>query len=279
MIFFESTIFLGKKIHIGIPKCFKTLGRKELAYLLFLVLTCLCCLLGNGLDLFDQRLKDTTVAMEQYGQRLELNLGATLTDTVVLKKEREQLLLAIEERIVTYLYQIPDYSYVNTLKPYLGYRPKLLEELPSAVPLESADYSLSSHYGIRIHPISGKRKKHFGIDLAAPSGKPVYASASGLIADITTTEKGYDTYIVIKHRFGFETLYGHLSKILVQKGQNIKQHELIATVGNSGSATGYHLHYEIVKNGAKIDPRPSLDLKKDIYSNLIDIKSGTNGED
>ena len=89
--------------------------------------------------------------------------------------------------------------------------------------------------------------------------------------DIIYSKKGYGTHIIVKHRFGFQTLYGHLDKVLARKGQKVKQHELIATVGNSGSSTGYHLHYETIKNEIKIDPRPSLNLKKSIYGHLIQL--------
>lgn len=272
MIFSEPATFLGKKIHFDIPKYFKTLGRKELAYSLFMVLLFLCYVLGNDLAMSDEGIKDATVTMDDYVHRPELRLDKVLSDVDAIRQEREQLLMAIEERIGSYLNQILDYSYINSLRPYLKYRPRLLEQFPSAVPLESGDYSLSSDYGIRIHPISGKRKKHFGIDFEATWGRPVYASATGLVTDIIKSEKGYGTYLIIQHRFGFKTLYGHLDKVLVKKGQGIKQHELIATVGNSGSSTGYHLHYEIIKNGTKIDPRSSLGLKKEIYSNLIHIE-------
>ncbi len=186
--------------------------------------------------------------------------------------------MAIEEGIVNYLYQVPDYSYITALETYLQYRPELLRQFPSCVPLEKGDYFLSSRYGIRTHPISKKRAVHFGIDLAAPSGKPVYVSATGTVADVIRSDKGYGIHIIIRHRFGFETLYGHLEKVLVSKGQTVHQHELIGTVGSSGSSTGYHLHYEIRKNDARIDPRPSFDLKKTIYVAVMNTKPENNGE-
>ena len=82
--------------------------------------------------------------------------------------------------------------------------------------------------------------------MAAPLGKTVYATASGIVSKVIYSSNGYGNHIIIKHRFGFESLYGHLNKILVRKGQKIGQHELIATVGNTGTSTGYHLHYEIM---------------------------------
>ncbi|MCM4173060.1 M23 family peptidase [Arenibacter sp. TNZ] len=277
MIFFESTTFWNKKFGIHEPKPTKTSGKKERFYFLFLIIISLFYIIWNGFGISTQRLEDTTVTMDLYEERLKMNLETPLKDSVLVERERNQLLMAIEERIVEFLYQIPDYSYMGSLETYLKYRPQLLEQFPSAVPLEKGNYSVTSNYGIRIHPISNKKRKHFGIDLAAPPGKHVYASASGTIQDILYSKNGYGTHIVIKHRFGFETLYGHLNKVLVRKGQIVKQHEIIGTVGSTGSSTGNHLHYEILKNMIQIDPKLSLNLKKNIYTHLIESKTNKDG--
>ncbi|MDL5511962.1 M23 family metallopeptidase [Arenibacter sp. M-2] len=270
MIFFEYTAFWRNKLGFTKPKPIKTLGKKELSYILFLIIICLSYIIWHSPNISTQRLQDNTDTMDLYEERLQINLESTLTDSVLIERERNQLLIAIEERIVGFLYQIPDYSYMGSLETYLKYQPQLLEQFPSAVPLEKGNYSITSNYGIRVHPISEKEKKHFGIDLAAPPGKYVYASASGTIQDILYSKKGYGTHIIIKHRFGFETLYGHLNKVLIRKGQTVKQHEIIGTVGSTGSSTGYHLHYEILKNMIQIDPKLSLNLKKNIYTHLIE---------
>lgn len=272
MNFFESTNLLGKKLRLAGQRYLKGMGRKELAHLLFLILLCLFYVIGNGFSFSDSKLQETTVAMENYEERLKTNLKMNHSDSTIVDKEREHLLMAIEERIAQYLYQIPDYSYLSALETYLKYRPELLHQFPSCVPLEKGGYWLSSSYGIRTHPISKKRAAHFGIDLAAPSGKPVYASASGTVSDVIRSENGYGIHIIIRHRFGFKTLYGHLDKVLVAEGQTINQHELIAAVGSSGSSTGFHLHYEIWKNETKIDPRPSFNLKRMIYAEFMDLK-------
>lgn len=275
MNFFELTSWIGKKISRGVPKLLNTKDRQHLIYVIFLVLICLFYIVPRAIGFSQQKLKDNTIVMEQYGERLKISTGSALQDSAVVEKEREQLLTAIEERIVSFLYQIPDYSYIKPLETYLEYRPKLLEQFPSAVPLEKGGYYLSSRYGIRIHPISGRTKKHFGLDLAAKSGEPVYASAAGIVSKVIYSKKGYGTHIIIRHRFGFGSLYGHLSIVLVHEGQKVAQHDLIGTVGSSGSSTGYHLHYEVMKNDVKIDPRPSLNLKKDIYGHLIKLKLDT----
>ena len=278
MKFSETATLYLKKIRNVIPDLSKELRRKNLAYLLFLVLASLVYIAQGGTDRSKKKLHASTLSLAQYQERLNMTNDSVFPDTLIIKTEREQLLIGIEENIVSYLYQIPDYSYMKSLETYLKYCPDLLEQIPSAVPLQKGDYRLSSRYGIRNHPISKKAKKHFGIDLAAAKNRPVYASASGTVTDIIYSKKGYGTHILVRHRFGFQTLYGHLEKVLVHKGQNVKQHELLATVGSSGSSTGYHLHYETIKNEIKIDPRPSFNLKKSIYDHLVELNNIGHGE-
>ncbi len=266
---FEIATFFRKNSSFWPLKSLQSVSKKQVGSIGFLLLLTLFYVNSPITKVWNDSLEETTIAMDGYGKQLGSNLNSTANDTVVRNREREKLLRNIEEKLVAYLYQIPDYSYFPALETYLEYAPMILEQIPSTVPLEKGDYWLSSEYGLRKHPISQKKRKHFGIDLAATSDKYVYASASGTVLSIAHSQKGYGTHIIIKHRFGFETLYGHLNKVLVSEGQTVAQHELIATVGNSGSSTGFHLHYEVVKNGIKIDPMYSLNLKRRIYKNLF----------
>jgi murein DD-endopeptidase MepM/ murein hydrolase activator NlpD len=251
-------------------KHMNVLSKKEVGYLLFLALTIVVLLLDKGFSTMAENLEEQTLAMDRYNESLKVNSETVPWDSIVSGKERERLLYAIEDGIVKYLYQVPDYSYIASLETYFIYSPRLLDEIPSCTPLEKGDYRMSSAFGYRTHPISGKRKKHLGLDFAAPKDKQVYATASGTVVSVVRSETGYGTQIVIRHRFGFRTLYGHLTKILVHKGQFVRQHELIGTVGSSGASTGYHLHYEVDKNGEKVDPVPSLNLKRNIILKLIE---------
>ena len=119
---------------------------------------------------------------------------------------------------------------------------------------------LSSGFGLRKHPILGFTKLHTGIDFAAPRGTPIFASASGTITFMGwngTHNKGYGRQVVIKHNATYSTSYSHLNgfrKNLAQ-GYKVKQGEVIGYVGSTGYATGPHLHYEVIKNGHKINPK------------------------
>ncbi|MCA4774484.1 M23 family metallopeptidase [Wolbachia endosymbiont of Mansonella perstans] len=119
----------------------------------------------------------------------------------------------------------------------------------------NGDYRISSKFGNRKHPVHGKVVFHKGVDYAAKFGTPIYAAAEGVIEYIGNNG-GYGKYIKIKHKNGYSTCYAHVSKFNsdVKLGSKVKQGQVIAYVGNTGVATGPHLHYEIIYNGKHIDP-------------------------
>ncbi len=122
---------------------------------------------------------------------------------------------------------------------------------------------ISGRFGTRTDPFSGKKKFHKGIDIAAPKGTPVYASASGKIICCEYKKNGYGNLIVIDHGDDLFTCYGHLNTINVKKGQIIKQGSKIGTVGSTGRSTGPHLHFEVRKGEQLIDPEQYLKTDMD----------------
>mgnify|MGYP000026397469 FL=1 len=127
--------------------------------------------------------------------------------------------------------------------------------VPSRMPLESA--RVSSGYGMRDHPVLRKRARHNGIDLAAPTGTPIYATADGTI-ERANWFSSYGNYIQIDHGNAIETRFGHLSRIVVSDGQKVHKGDLIGYVGSTGRSTGPHLHYEVRIAGKPVDPRPFM---------------------
>ena len=113
---------------------------------------------------------------------------------------------------------------------------------------------LSSPFGYRIDPFTGVRRMHYGVDLANRVGTSVKATMSGTVIVIGDQPLGYGNYIVIRHDRGFQSLYGHLNKILVRNGQRISQGQKIGEMGNSGRSTGSHLHFSLYKNNVPVDP-------------------------
>ena len=127
--------------------------------------------------------------------------------------------------------------------------------VPSRNPLNAGQ--LTSAYGMRVHPVLGRRKRHKGIDLAAPTGTPVYATADGAIARADRS-RTYGLVIYIDHGADLETRYAHLSKLLVADGQDVKKGDLIGYVGSTGRSTGPHLHYEVRVEGVAVNPIPYM---------------------
>ena len=120
---------------------------------------------------------------------------------------------------------------------------------------------LASRFGWRVHPIFHTRKLHTGVDLASPKGTPIYAAGDGIV-EHASWENGYGNFTLIKHVNGYETGYGHQSKIIIAVGDKVRQGQLIGYVGSTGNSTGPHLHFEIRINGNYVDPL-SVKLPRD----------------
>ena len=116
---------------------------------------------------------------------------------------------------------------------------------------------LTSYFGMRKSPFTGKRVMHAGLDIAANVGTPVIATADGIVARVKYSP-AYGKMVVIDHGYGYRTIFAHNSKIMVKAGQRIKRGDTVAKVGNTGRSTGPHLHYELRLNGVPIDPRKTL---------------------
>jgi murein DD-endopeptidase MepM/ murein hydrolase activator NlpD len=133
--------------------------------------------------------------------------------------------------------------------------------LAAATPSMWPSYGwLSSGMGRRKDPITGGEDYHSGLDIAGERGQPVYATAAGTVTQVGY-QGAYGNLVVIDHGFGLETRYGHLLKAQVKKGAKVQRGDVIAQVGASGRATGYHLHYEVVANGRLINPLQLLTQK------------------
>ncbi|MFC5469765.1 murein hydrolase activator EnvC family protein [Cohnella suwonensis] len=129
------------------------------------------------------------------------------------------------------------------------------------MPLKSA-WRETSPFGYRTHPVTGKRKLHNGLDMAAPKGTPIYAAETGVVM-FAQWMSGYGNVIFINHGGGLWTVYGHIMTggLLVEKDQTVKRGQKIALVGSTGVSTGYHLHFEVRKNSEPVNPKPYLNLK------------------
>jgi murein DD-endopeptidase MepM/ murein hydrolase activator NlpD len=123
-----------------------------------------------------------------------------------------------------------------------------------------------------MHPIYKVRKFHSGCDFSAPTGTPVYATGEGVVR-MADYDGGYGKCIEIDHGFGFVTKYAHLSAYSVKVGQKVKRGQMIGKVGNTGTSVSSHLHYEVIKNGQKVNPIGYFfnDLSPEQYTKMLQI--------
>ena len=156
---------------------------------------------------------------------------------------------------------------------------EMLASIPAIQPVANKDLKrMASGYGYRIHPVYKTRKMHYGMDFSAKIGTEIYATGDGVISKVKRSKRGYGNYVKINHGFGYETLYAHMSKYIVKKGQKVKRGEVIGYVGNTGISTAPHLHYEVRKDNKKINPVNFYynDLTPEEYEKMLEISSQYN---
>lgn len=132
---------------------------------------------------------------------------------------------------------------------------KLLAAIPAIQPINNEELTrMASGYGWRSDPFTKARKMHWGMDFTAPKGTPIYASGDGKITRADNNSSGYGKHIRIDHDYGYLSLYAHLSKYNVKRGQKVKRGDLIGFVGSTGRSEAPHLHYEVFKDKERINP-------------------------
>lgn len=129
----------------------------------------------------------------------------------------------------------------------------MLAHIPAIQPIEKGLGNIISGYGMRYHPILKVRRMHWGIDITAPSGTPIYATADGTV-NFNGRKGGYGKTCMVDHGYGYQTLYGHMKTVTVKKGQRVKRGEIIGYVGSTGLSQAPHVHYEVIYNNKKVDP-------------------------
>ena len=156
---------------------------------------------------------------------------------------------------------------------------KMLSSIPAIQPLSNKDLSrMASGFGYRIDPIYKTRKFHAGMDFSAKTGTPIYATGDGKVFKVSKSKRGYGNHVVIDHGYGYKTLYAHMSKTAVKRNQKVSRGDVIGFVGNTGKSVAPHLHYEVHKDGKKINPVNFYynDLNAEEYERMIEISSQSN---
>lgn len=127
--------------------------------------------------------------------------------------------------------------------------------IPAGMPVR--DTRMTSAYGMRDHPVLKRRARHKGVDLASPTGTPIYATADGVVSRANRFSS-YGLFISIEHGGDYQTRYAHMSRLAVSEGERVRRGDIIGYVGSTGRSTGPHLHYEVRVAGVAVDPRPYM---------------------
>ncbi len=156
---------------------------------------------------------------------------------------------------------------------------QLLKAIPTIKPVKNEDLTrMASGYGYRSDPFTKARKFHRGMDFTAPRGTPVYATGNGVVKRADRRSSGYGRHIRITHGFGYISLYAHLYKYVVRRGQKVKRGDLIGFVGSTGRSQAPHLHYEIIKDGKHVNPLNFYygNLSPEEFAELLKVASQEN---
>jgi murein DD-endopeptidase MepM/ murein hydrolase activator NlpD len=182
------------------------------------------------------------------GTNFEYKFADQVVNPDVAEDLNEQMLLIDKlEREVKLEIQ----SYSDLINTYHA-KEDSIRHMPALHPV--LDGRITSDFGMRMHPIFKRYRKHPGVDFAAKMGAPIYAAADGIVT-LSQHNGGYGNCVFIDHIYGFETRYGHMQKILVRRGQRVKRGDKIGLVGKTGIATAPHLHFEVHYAGKEVNPR------------------------
>lgn len=155
---------------------------------------------------------------------------------------------------------------------------EMLASIPAIQPVSNKDLTrMASGYGYRIHPIYKVKKFHYGMDFTAPTGTEIYATGKGIIESAKSSQGGYGKRVIINHGYGYKTLYAHMNSIAVKEGEEVTRGQVIGYVGNTGRSVGPHLHYEVIKNGEKINPSYFYfqDLNDEEFERLLEMSENS----
>lgn len=166
--------------------------------------------------------------------------------------------------------QSKSFDEVAAVSKQAGDMASCIPAIPPIVP-DASKYNFSSPFGYRTDPFTGEARLHSGVDLAMKVGNPVYATGDAVVEAVNFDFFGYGNTIILNHGFGYQTLYAHLNSVNVIEGMKVKRGDCIAETGQSGRASGPHLHYEVHYKGEKVNPANYFDLSmsKDEYLAMI----------
>ncbi len=189
---------------------------------------------------------------EINAEERQLGVGGPIPQTMFRQSETEKVATTTELEVDRLLrlsrYELEKYGEVEDALRNVKDR---LEHTPSIWPTQGWS---SRGFGMKFDPFTGYKQMHRGIDVANRTGTPIIAPADGVVQETQMSSSGMGNCIIINHGYGFQTRYGHLSKIQVKRGQKVKRGDVIGLMGSTGYSTGPHLHYEVIRNGQFLNP-------------------------
>lgn len=191
-----------------------------------------------------------------------------------------QMIIATTKRLDIIKKQIAIQSKsLDEITKLAGEKEKLLAAIPAIQPVNNHDLRrMASGFGWRSDPFTKARKMHWGMDFSAPKGTPIYATGDGTVTRADNNSSGYGKHIRIDHGYGYISLYGHMSDYNAKPGQKVKRGDLIGFVGNTGRSEAPHCHYEVWKDGERINPINFYygSLTPEEYENMLKYASQEN---
>ncbi len=202
---------------------------------------------------------------EKYNNLKNYSFGKQVTDA---KRK-------VDENMRRMLVQSESY---NELIELVKDKEKMASHIPAIQPIAPKDLTrFGSPFGMRMHPIHKCMKMHYGVDLTAPTGTPIYAPGDGVVFR-SGWGNGFGNHVRIDHGYGYVTVYGHMSKIRVRAGQKVKRGDIIGEVGSTGLSTSPHLHYEVRINGEWVNPVNFYynDLSDEDFEKMVESSENSN---
>lgn len=285
--FFISSAFLGAIIYLGVSKVIdspkeKLLKRENSQ-------------LKAQYELLDKRMDQATAVLEDI-ERRDDEIYRTIFEAEPIPKEireagfggvnryknlegfrNSDLIIESSSKLdkITKQLYIQSKSYDEVYNMAIQ-KEKMLASIPAIQPVANKDLKrMASGYGMRMHPIYKRRKMHTGMDFSAEKGTEIYATGEGRAIVVEKSQRGYGNHILIDHGYGYVTLYGHMSEFNIREGEEVKRGQVIGYVGNTGTSVAPHLHYEVIKNDAKVNPINYYfnDLTPAEYEQMIEFAS------
>ena len=211
----------------------------------------------------------TEIGTDGTKNYLEQGVGGDLSSLVSLEDVEYGNLRDLSDLISLRTYLENAVEPLGEIHQVLEAQRELLVDIPTLWPLKGVHGNITNRFGPAKHPFTGGWYLHKGIDIAWGYGVPIVVTANGKVQKIDNDPMGLGWYIVVRHNYGFHTRYGHLDRIIVQKGQEVRRGQIIGYMGSSGLSTGPHLHYEVWIGTQVVDPEQFLSIRSPLIKKSV----------